>query len=178
MQHLVANLCIILKLLFLPSIGPPYGQMGPAQLTPPKDLPENVEDALGTINDYLANPKQQNVSVNTTPKPKRITERTTEKTTETTKRTTTTTKATTKRVETTRKLSTTLQIPKVVTVQPKRRKPTSSIDDAKENLESNNVTIKSCMFFHILIYITIITYVCLSICPVFITFQRFIMLHQ
>ena len=36
-------------------IGPPYGQMGPAQLTPPKDLPENVEDALGTINDYLAN---------------------------------------------------------------------------------------------------------------------------
>jgi len=128
-------------------IGPPYGQMGPAQLTPPKDLPEDVEDALGTINDYLANPKQQNVSDNTTPKPKRITVRTTVKTPETTKRTTTTTKATTRRVVTTRKLSTTLQIPKV-TVQPKHKKPTSSIDDAKDNLGSNNVTIKSFLVNH------------------------------
>ena len=51
-------------------IGPPYGQigpsrLGPAQLDPPKDLPENVEEALGTINNYLANPNQ-NVSETTT----------------------------------------------------------------------------------------------------------------
>ena len=31
----------------------------------PKDLPENVEEALGTINNYLANPNQ-NVSDTTT----------------------------------------------------------------------------------------------------------------
>ena len=109
----------------------------------PKDLPENVEEALGTINNYLANPNQPNVSETTTEKPKRIT------TVVTTIRTTT--KETTPKpsikpaVPTTRKLSaTTLKIPNV-TSQPKRKKPTSSIDDAKENSEgNNNVTIKSC----------------------------------
>ena len=126
-------------------IGPPYGgQLGPAQIAPPKDLPENVEEALGTINDYLANPNQQNVSETTTKKPKRITPRTS-----TTTKTTTTpipTKSTTGRVITsTRRLATTIKIPNV-TIQPKRKKPTSSIDDAKENVDgNNNVTIKSCM---------------------------------
>ena len=124
-------------------IGSPYGQigparLGPAQLDPPKDLPENVEEALGTINNYLANPNQ-NVSdtTTTTKKPKRIT---------TTVAPKTTTKTSIKTaVPTTRKLpATTLKIPNV-TSQPKRKKPTSSIDDAKENSEgNNNVTIKSC----------------------------------
>ena len=110
----------------------------------PKDLPENVEEALGTINNYLANPNQPNVSETTTKKPKRIT------TVVTTIRTTTTKETTPKpsikpAVPTTRKLpATTLKIPNV-TSQPKRKKPTSSIDDAKENSEgNNNVTIKSC----------------------------------
>ena len=129
-------------------IGPPYGQigpsrLGPAQLDPPKDLPENVEEALGTINNYLANPNQ-NVSdtTTTTKKPKRITTTVAPKTT-----IRTTTKPSIKpAVPTTRKLpATTLKIPNV-TSQPKRKKPTSSIDDAKENSEgNNNVTIKSCM---------------------------------
>jgi len=132
-------------------IGPPYGQigpsrLGPAQLDPPKDLPENVEEALGTINNYLANPNQ-NVSdtTTTTKKPKRITTTVAPKTT-----IRTTTKPSIKTaVPTTRKLpATTLKIPNV-TSQPKRKKPTSSIDDAKENSEgNNNVTIKSFLVNH------------------------------
>ena len=123
--------------------GPPYGQRGP-QRGPPQppmeDLPENVEEALGTLSDYLANPKQDNKSElakkpKTTAKPKRLT--TTLRITSTT-----TTTTSTKRI-TTRPTSTA----KPVTV-PKRKKPLASVDDYTDSTEgNNNVTIKASKYF-------------------------------
>ena len=117
-------------------IGTPFGAAQP-QVPVSEPLPDSVEKALGTINNYLANPKQENISetkITTTIRPRRIT-------------TTTTTKPSTKRIPTTTKEITTTEI-EPATTQPKRRKPTSSTDDAKDGNESNknNVTIKSCKF--------------------------------
>ena len=124
-------------------IGPPFGArnqpipVNPVNPVNQDPLPEKVEIALGTINDYLANPNlEQNISSvkittsTSTLRPKRIT-------------TTTTVKPSTRRITTT---ITTEIIKTTNEVVPKRKKPTTSTDDAKDGVGDNNVTIKSCKF--------------------------------
>ena len=99
----------------------------------PEELPENVEEALGTLSDFLANPKPENKSdtpVKVTEKPKRLT---------TTLRITTTTTSTTAK----RRITTTTTTPKMTI--PKRKKPLTSVDDDTDSMEegNNNVTIKA-----------------------------------
>ena len=121
-----------------------YGQMQPGlgvlprqrqqqQPQVPEELPENVEEALGTLSDFLANPKPENKSdtpVKVTDKPKRLT---------TTLRTTTTATSTTAK----RRITTTTTTPKMTI--PKRKKPLTSVDDDTDSMEegTNNVTIKA-----------------------------------
>ena len=109
-------------------VGPPFGQAPPKTMEP---LPENIERALGTINDFLANPNS-NISTET-PKPRRIT---------------TTLATATLRITTTNKITSTpmTMTSSITNAPPRRRKPTSSVDDTKSNSGKNNVTIKACKF--------------------------------
>ena len=122
--------------------GDVYGQRQPGlgglprqqQPQVPEELPENVEEALGTLSDYLANPKQENKSdkptEKVTEKPKRLT---------TTLKTTSTSKSTTAK----RRITTTSTTAKMTI--PKRKKPLTSVDDDTDSTENgnNNVTIKA-----------------------------------